>query len=154
MKNKIFILLLTTFSSAAFAVQNNVTTVDQMRSSTNYLYIFLTIVVLSVLAYYLYQHFQKNQPTEREESKFSDSQEMERLISIRDLNEQIKKAEECLNQTNLMPEEINQIENSIVQANNEIKYLKSGTSQWKQRSEQRKEVMNQIDHIIINKERL
>lgn len=150
MKNKIFILLLTAFSSGAFAVQNNV---EQMRSSTNHLYIFLVIVVLSVLGYYFYQYFQKNQPTEREESKFSDSQEMERLISIRDLNEQIKKAHEYLIKDNLSPEEIQQIETNIAQANNELKYLKSGTSQWKQRSEQRQEVMNHFNHII-NKETL
>jgi len=150
MKNKIFILLLTAFSSGAFAVQNNV---EQMRSSTNHLYIFLVIVVLSVLGYYFYQYFQKNQPTEREESKFSDSQEMERLISIRDLNEQIKKAHEHLIKDNLSPEEIQQIETNIAQANNELKYLKSGTSQWKQRSEQRQEVLNHFNHII-NKETL
>lgn len=143
MKNKIALTFLSLLSFNTFAVEN---TNVAYQPPSNFPFYFITCCVLAVIGYYVYQYFQKYKPTETEESRFSDSQEMDRLLAVRDLRMQIQEIERLSKVGNA---EI--FSDFISQANNELKYLQSGNSSWKQRSVQRNTLTEKFN-ILTHKE--
>lgn len=116
--------------------------------------LFFIIIIVAAVSYYIYQHYEKNRPTETAENSVSDSQEIHRLMLIRDINQQVsdvndfvEKMKDVIPQNQEMNESIEQFLNK---SQIELKQLKSGKPVWKKRDAERLELTNLYNKIFLD----
>lgn len=116
--------------------------------------LFFIIIIVAAVGCYIYQHYEKNRPTETAENSVSDSQEIHRLMLIRDINQQVsdvndfvEKMKDVIPQNQEMNESIEQFLNK---SQIELKQLKSGKPVWKKRDAERLELTNLYNKIFLD----